>query len=150
MSGPDAWLTTSLQFLKGVGPRKAADFARAGLHTVEDLLYRFPLRYEDRSRLQPIASLREGQTVSILGDVITCGLRGTRRPGLRIFEALLRDRRVKYRDIEAAFKDDPDLPTLDYSAIRRHGNGEGSALTGACCGRSLEAAQRAMCSGTSW
>jgi ATP-dependent DNA helicase RecG len=85
------WLTTPLQFLKGVGPRKAADFARAGLHTVEDLLYRFPLRYEDRSRLQPIASLREGHTVSIVGDVITCGLRGTRRPGLRIFEALLRD-----------------------------------------------------------
>lgn len=91
MRDPDAWLATPLQFLKGVGPRKAADFARAGLHTLEDLLYRFPLRYEDRSRFQSIASLREGQTVSILGDVITCGLRGTRRPGLRIFEALLRD-----------------------------------------------------------
>jgi ATP-dependent DNA helicase RecG len=91
MADPAAWLSTPLQFLKGVGPRKAADFARAGLHTVEDLLYRFPLRYEDRSRLQPIAALREGQTVAITGDVITCGLRGTRRPGFRIFEALLRD-----------------------------------------------------------
>jgi ATP-dependent DNA helicase RecG len=93
MADPDpaAWLSTPLQFLKGVGPRKAADFARAGLHTVEDLLYRFPLRYEDRSRLQTIAALREGQTVAISGDVITCGLRGTRRPGFRIFEALLRD-----------------------------------------------------------
>jgi ATP-dependent DNA helicase RecG len=91
MSGPDDQFATPLQFLKGVGPRKAADFARAGLQTVEDLLYRFPLRYEDRSRLQPIAALREGQTVSIAGDVLTCGLRGTRRPGFRIFEALLRD-----------------------------------------------------------
>jgi ATP-dependent DNA helicase RecG len=91
MSDSVAWLSTPLQFLKGVGPRKAADFTRAGLNTIEDLLYRFPLRYEDRSRLQPIASLREGQTVSIVGDVITCGLRGTRRPGFRIFEALLRD-----------------------------------------------------------
>jgi ATP-dependent DNA helicase RecG len=91
MSDSAAWLATPLQFLKGVGPRKAADFARAGLHSVEDLLYRFPRRYEDRSRLQPIASLREGQTVSITGDVITCGLRGTRRPGFRIFEALMRD-----------------------------------------------------------
>ena len=69
------FLQTPLQFLKGVGPRKAADFARAGLHTIEDLLFRFPLRYEDRSRLQPIASLREGQTVSIAGEVITSGLR---------------------------------------------------------------------------
>jgi ATP-dependent DNA helicase RecG len=91
MSDSAAWLATPLQFLKGVGPRKAADFARAGLTSVEDLLYRFPRRYEDRSRLQSIASLREGQTVSISGDVITCGLRATRRPGFRIFEALLRD-----------------------------------------------------------
>jgi ATP-dependent DNA helicase RecG len=85
------YLQTPLQFLKGVGPRKAADFTRAGLSTIEDLLFRFPLRYEDRSQLQPIASLREGQTVSIAGEIITAGLRGTRRPGVRIFEALLRD-----------------------------------------------------------
>ncbi len=85
------FLQTPLQFLKGVGPRKAADFERAGLATVEDLLFRFPHRYEDRSQLQSIASLREGQTVSIAGRVTTAGLRGTRRPGVRIFEALLRD-----------------------------------------------------------
>ena len=91
MASPDGSLQTPLQFLKGVGPRKAADFARAGLHTVEDLLYRFPLRYEDRSRLQPVASLREGQVATVAGDVITCGLRATRRPGFRIFEALVRD-----------------------------------------------------------
>jgi ATP-dependent DNA helicase RecG len=91
MTGSAEYLLTPLQFLKGVGPRKAADFARVGLNTIEDLLYRFPLRYEDRGRLQSIASLRQGQTVSTTGDVITCGLRGTRRPGMRIFEALLRD-----------------------------------------------------------
>ena len=51
-------LSTPLQFLKGVGPRKAADLKRAGLITVEDLLYRLPFRYEDRSHMQPIATLR--------------------------------------------------------------------------------------------
>jgi ATP-dependent DNA helicase RecG len=91
MANPDEVLQTSLQYLKGVGPRKAADFARAGLHTIEDLLYRFPLRYEDRSRLQPIAALREGQTATICGEIVQCGLRPTRRPGFRIFEALVRD-----------------------------------------------------------
>ena len=88
---PDEVLQTPLQFLKGVGPRKAADFARAGLRTLEDLLYRFPLRYEDRSRLQPIGTLREGQTASMAGEIVQCGLRPTRRPGFRIFEALVRD-----------------------------------------------------------
>ena len=91
MPTPDEVLQTALQYLKGVGPRKAADFARAGLHTIEDLLYRFPLRYEDRSRLRPIASLQEGETVTIAGEIVQCGLRATRRPGFRIFEALLRD-----------------------------------------------------------
>ena len=110
MSDPAAWLATPLQFLKGVGPRKAADFARAGLHSVEDLLCRFPRRYEDRSRLQSIASLREGQTVTISGDVITCGLRGTRRPGFRIFEALMRDPSgtVRLTWFNSAFLKDPD------------------------------------------
>jgi ATP-dependent DNA helicase RecG len=91
MATPDEVFQTPLQFLKGVGPRKAADFARAGLHSIEDLLYRFPLRYEDRSRLQPISSLREGQTATISGEIVHCGLRSTRRPGFRIFEALVRD-----------------------------------------------------------
>jgi ATP-dependent DNA helicase RecG len=84
-------LATPLQFLKGVGPRRAADLENAGLLTVEDLLYRFPIRYEDRSRLQPIATLKPGQVVSIAGRVLACGLRSTRRPGFKIFEATIDD-----------------------------------------------------------
>src|SRR4026209_1501253 len=84
-------LATPLQFLKGVGPRRAADFENAGLLPVEDLLYRFPLRYEDRSRLQPIASLKPGQTASIAGRILACGVRTTRRPGFKIFEAAVDD-----------------------------------------------------------
>jgi ATP-dependent DNA helicase RecG len=84
-------LATPLQYLKGVGPRRAADFERVGLHTVEDLLYRFPIRYEDRSRLQPIASLKPGHPASIVGRITSCRLRSTRRPGFKIFEALVVD-----------------------------------------------------------
>ena len=84
-------LETPLQFLKGVGPRRAADFARVGLVTIDDLLHRFPIRYEDRSQLQTIASLRPGRPASIAGRVLSCGLRTTRRPGFKIFEALVRD-----------------------------------------------------------
>ena len=84
-------LATPLQYLKGVGPRRAADLARAGLVTVEDLLYRFPIRYEDRSRLQPIGSLKTGQTASVTARILSCGLRSTRRPGFKIFEALVSD-----------------------------------------------------------
>src|SRR5438046_6772051 len=85
------FLQTPLQFLKGVGPKRAADLERAGLATVEDLLYRFPIRYEDRSRLQTIASLKPGRSASIAGRVVACGLRSTRRPGFKIFEAAIDD-----------------------------------------------------------
>ena len=84
-------LQLPLQFLKGVGPRKAADLKKAGLNTVEDLLFRFPRRYEDRSRLQTIISLRPGMTAAISGEVLNAGLAHTRRPGFRLFQALVQD-----------------------------------------------------------
>ncbi len=87
----DDVLQLPLQFLKGVGPRKAADLKKAGLSTVEDLLFRFPRRYEDRSRLQTIISLRPGMTAAISGEVLNAGLAHTRRPGFRLFQALVQD-----------------------------------------------------------
>ncbi len=87
----DDVLQTSLQFLKGVGPRKAADLKRAGLATVEDLLYRLPFRYEDRSRMQPIASLRPGNKAAVLGEIKSANLAITRRRGFKIFHVILAD-----------------------------------------------------------
>jgi ATP-dependent DNA helicase RecG len=84
-------LSTSLQFLKGVGPRKAADLKRAGLSTVEDLFYRLPFRYEDRSRMQPIASLRPGVRAAVLGEIKSAKLAITRRRGFKIFNAVISD-----------------------------------------------------------
>src|SRR5687767_4960214 len=87
----DDVMQTPLQFLKGVGPRKAADLKKAGLNTVEDLLFRFPRRYEDRSQLQKIISLRPGMTAAISGKVLNAGLAHTRRPGFKLFSALVQD-----------------------------------------------------------
>ncbi|HEX4912648.1 MAG TPA: OB-fold nucleic acid binding domain-containing protein, partial [Vicinamibacterales bacterium] len=87
----DDVLQTPLQFLKGVGPRKAADLKKAGLNTVEDLLFRFPRRYEDRSKLQKIISLRPGMTAAVSGVVLNAGLAQTRRPGFKLFSALIQD-----------------------------------------------------------
>ncbi len=92
-------LQSSLQYLKGVGPRRAADLERVGLHTVEDLLYRFPIRYEDRGTFHTIASLRPGVSASVLGEVVASGVRPTRRPRFRIFELLVRDRTGSMRAI---------------------------------------------------
>ncbi len=87
----DEPLQLPLQYVKRVGPRRAADLAKAGLRTVEDLLFRFPRRYEDRSRFQSIAALKPGQPAAVLGEVLQCGLSSTRRPGFRLFTALVQD-----------------------------------------------------------
>ena len=87
----EPFLSTPLQFLKGVGPRKAGDLTRAGLLTVEDLLYRLPFRYEDRSRMQPIASLRPGFKAAVLGEIKSARLAITRRRGFKIFNAVIGD-----------------------------------------------------------
>ena len=92
-------LQGSLQYLKGVGPRRAADLQRVGLSTIEDLLYRFPTRYEDRGHFQTIASLKPGVAASIAGEVLSCGVRPTRRPRFKIFEMLVRDRTGSLRAI---------------------------------------------------
>ena len=51
----------------------------------------FPIRYEDRGHFQTIASLRPGVAASVVGEVVSGGVRPTRRPRFRIFELLVRD-----------------------------------------------------------
>ncbi len=58
-------LDTSVQYLKGVGPKLAQVFASRGIESARDLLYFFPRKYEDRSKLSPLKDLAEGQTASV-------------------------------------------------------------------------------------
>src|SRR5207302_5541919 len=74
-----AELTTPVQYLKGVGPRLADLLAAKGLHTVEDLLYYLPYRYEDRLNPRSIAELRPGEMATVIAEVRTSGLFRTRR-----------------------------------------------------------------------
>jgi ATP-dependent DNA helicase RecG len=72
-------LATPIQYLKGIGPRIADLLAVKGIHTVEDLLYYLPFRYEDRLNPRGIGELREGEMASVIAEVRTSGLFRTRR-----------------------------------------------------------------------
>ena len=68
---PQALSEIPIQFIKGVGPAKAKLLANLGINTVEDLLYLFPNRYEDRSQFTPITMVQVGMNQTICGKVIT-------------------------------------------------------------------------------
>ncbi len=62
-------LDTPLQYLKGVGPQRAALLAKKGLAIVADALFFVPIRHEDRTRLTSLRSLQFGQTATSGGTV---------------------------------------------------------------------------------
>jgi ATP-dependent DNA helicase RecG len=83
-------LDTPVQYLKGIGERRADALGRLGIRTAHDLLWHLPHRYIDASSVTPVARLRVGDDAAALGTVIAKGILPTRR-GLRIFHAVVRD-----------------------------------------------------------
>jgi ATP-dependent DNA helicase RecG len=83
-------LDTPVQFLKGIGERRAEALSRLDIRTARDLLWHLPHRYIDASTLTPLARAEVGSEVACVGRVVAKGVLPTRR-GLRIFHAVLRD-----------------------------------------------------------
>src|SRR5690606_38129866 len=78
-------LDRPIQFLKGVGPRRADAFRKLSIGTARDLLYHLPRRYDDASTILPVAHLQVGTDATALGRVRSRGVIPT-RSRLRIFQ----------------------------------------------------------------
>ncbi|MGD2153963.1 MAG: ATP-dependent DNA helicase RecG [Gemmatimonadales bacterium] len=83
-------LDRPVQYLKGVGPRRAEALAKLGVRTARDLLRHGPHRYEDATTVIPIAKLATGMDATAIGQVVSKGVIQTRR-GLRFFQAVIKD-----------------------------------------------------------
>lgn len=78
-------LNSSVQYIKGIGPKKAELLrSEAGIETIEDLLYYIPRRYLDRSSFKPIGSLGVGEIATIVATVENVSIAGTRRKFLDV------------------------------------------------------------------
>jgi len=88
-------LATPVKYVKGVGPRIADVLAAKGIHTVGDLLYYLPFRYEDRLNPRGISELRAGEMATVIGEVRNSGLFRTR--SMPIFQLTVGQGRARLR-----------------------------------------------------
>ncbi len=84
-------LNAPLSSLKGVGPKLCEKLTRLGLHTVEDLLYTLPHRYEDRRHFSPINQLKPGESGQFCGKILQADEVPLGRSRKKIFEVVVSD-----------------------------------------------------------
>jgi ATP-dependent DNA helicase RecG len=80
----DYLLSTPVQRLKGVGPALVGALGRLHIHTLQDLLFHLPARYQDRTAVTPIAALDSGVDAVCQGQVLSADIVITRRRSLII------------------------------------------------------------------
>jgi ATP-dependent DNA helicase RecG len=90
-ASPSAALQARVTVLQGVGPRHGQTLERLGLQTLGDLLYYFPRRYDDYSRLKPVNRLWYGDEVTVVGTVQNISNRSIRSGRMTITEAVVSD-----------------------------------------------------------
>jgi ATP-dependent DNA helicase RecG len=83
-------LDTSVQYIPGVGPKRAEILEKLEIHTAKDFLYHFPFRYNDFSIISPIASLQAGEMVTIKATVSSIKAFRT-KTGKRMQQAIVSD-----------------------------------------------------------
>ncbi|GAB4451959.1 MAG: ATP-dependent DNA helicase RecG [Anaerolineales bacterium] len=90
-SATPAALDAKLTVLQGVGPQNAASLAKLGLHTLGDMLYYYPRRYDDYTQLKPIKNLFYGEQVTVIGTVQSVHARPIRGGKMSLVEVILSD-----------------------------------------------------------
>lgn len=82
----------SVQYLKGVGPSRKALLENLGVSTVEDFLYLFPHRYEDRRSISKIAQARVGEFQAVSGKILRTSGRKSFFSRKNLLEVVLDDK----------------------------------------------------------
>ncbi len=66
---PPDILGEPITFLKGIGAKRAEQYRRLAIETVADLIWHLPHRYDDYSRVRPIADVEEGESLSVVANL---------------------------------------------------------------------------------
>jgi len=89
-------LSMDITNLTGIGPKRAAALAKAGIHSAEDLLNCFPRDYDDRSEIRTVESLIIGAVQTLRGTPAqapeTIPMRGAKGKSMTLTKAAIKDR----------------------------------------------------------
>jgi ATP-dependent DNA helicase RecG len=85
-------LDTPIAKLPRINERYLKKFHKLGLNTVRDLLYHFPNRYDDFSKIIAINKLKLNETATIQGEILTIENTRTFKKRLVLTEALIKDK----------------------------------------------------------
>src|SRR3989344_3431358 len=92
-------LFTPIENVKTIGPVYAKRLKKLGIHEAKDLLFHFPYRYEDYSKIVPINELKKDDIATVRGKVMRISERRARRRNLKIVEAYIEDRTDSLRAV---------------------------------------------------
>jgi len=89
----ESLLARPLSVLSGIGPKRAQTFSDRGLHTIEDILFYLPTRYDDRRALAQICDLEVGRRATFIGRINSVDFKSRRIKGRgrRLLEAVIND-----------------------------------------------------------
>ncbi len=79
-------LDTSIQYIKGVGPRISEMLGKKGIQTIGDALYFLPRKYEDRRSIKKVADCMPNRTEIVRGRISMINVVPYRRGRKRVFE----------------------------------------------------------------
>jgi len=91
MEKQNTLITTSIDALKGIGPKNVIKFKRKGIRTLEDLFYFIPIRYEDKRFIKKIGDVREGEKAIFVARVVTSRSLFFRHARKKAYEIIVQD-----------------------------------------------------------
>lgn len=89
----------SLSRIRGIGPKFLTKFKKLGIETVRDLIFHFPIRYEDFSEVVNIADLIPNQEATVTGVVTDIDSRRSWQRNMTIVEAIVEDKTGSIRAV---------------------------------------------------
>ena len=128
----------SIQYAKGVGPKRTLLLERLGAHTVEQALWTLPWRYEDRSVITPVAELVPGASRSVCGVITRTEATRARVRRLSILDVAVQD---ATGTVHAVFFNQPYLEDVLKEGLRVMMSGRVAAGRGGWTEVRLEATQ---------